>query len=147
MFAALLCWLRHLWKYRGAVQMANSLPLERCRQILGDACELTDNELMLLRDDLCGVARVIVEACPRQQRGNGSQNASDAPQQAIDHETGESEPKKPVGFPDTVATLPEQGRYEVEERAAIMEHDGGLDRDAAEQAAFALYLRSKNREN
>jgi len=46
-----------------------------------------------------------------------------------------------------VATLPEDECYEIEERAAIMENDGGLDRDAAEQAAFALYLRSKNREN
>jgi hypothetical protein len=43
--------------------------------------------------------------------------------------------------------LPEDERYEVEERAAIMEFDGGLDRDAAERAAFSQYWRAKHRGN
>jgi len=39
--------------------------------------------------------------------------------------------------------LPEKDRYDVEERAAIMEFDGGLNRDAAERAAFLLCWRPR----
>jgi hypothetical protein len=56
-------------------------------------------------------------------------------------------PSKPAGFPDALAMLLEEDRYYVEERAAIMEFDGGLERDAAERAAFSLYWRAKHREN
>ena len=37
--------------------------------------------------------------------------------------------------------LPPDWREEYEERAAIMEHAGGLDRETAEQRAYALVKR------
>jgi hypothetical protein len=123
------------------------LTLDRCKQILGDDCPQTSSDLERLRDQLYGLARVAVEACPRQQRGKGLPHAPDAARRAIDSAAKDNEPQKPAGFPDAVAMLPEEERYEVEERAAIMEHDGGLDRDAAEQAAFSIYWRAKHRGN
>lgn len=39
-------------------------------------------------------------------------------------------------------SLPEHQRAEVEERASIMEFDGGLDRDDAERAAVVLSFRN-----
>jgi len=143
----LLCWLWQLWKYRGTVEMANAIPVEHCRRILGKDCGLTDGELGLLRDQLYALARVAVEACPRQRRGEGPHNAPDAARRTIDRAARVQVPQKPAGFPDAVAMLPEDDRYDVEERAAIMEHDGGLKRDMAERAAMSTYWRSKHRGN
>lgn len=119
------------------------LTLEQCRQNLGDDCPQTNSDLERLRDQLYGLARVVVEACPRRWRGNGPQNAPSAARQANEGATGH----KPAGFPDAVAMLPEEDRFEVEERAAIHEFDGGLDRSAAERAALSEYWRAKHRGN
>jgi hypothetical protein len=100
-----------------------------------------------LRDQLYGLARVVVEACPRQRHGNGPRNAPDAARRAIDGAAMDTEPPKPAGFPDAVEMLPEDERYEVEERAGIMEFDGGLDRDAAERAAMSAYWRTSHQRN
>lgn len=43
-------------------------------------------------------------------------------------------------FAQRLATLTESARYDVEERAAIMEYDGGLSRGLAEQAAWSWWL-------
>lgn len=120
------------------------LTLERCRQIWGDDCPLSNSDLERLRDQLYGLAGVTVEACLRQRRGNGSQNAPDGALQAIEGAAGHT---LPAGFPDAVGMLSEDERYEFEERAAIMEHDGGLDRDAAELAALSAFWRSQHRSN
>ena len=93
------------------------------------------------------LARVVVDACPRQRRGNGPQNAPDARQRAFDRAAGVAEPSKSVGFPDALAMLPDEDRYDVEERAAIMEFDGGLDRNEAERAAISIYWRDRHAEN
>jgi len=119
------------------------LTLERCRQILGDDCPPSNSDLERLRDQLYGLAGVVVEACPRRRRGNSPQNAPDAARQAIEGAAGH----KTAGFPDAVAMLPEEDRFEVEERAAIHEFDGRLDRSAAERAALSEYWRAKHRGN
>jgi len=138
----LLCWLWQLWKFRDAVEMANSIPLEHCRRIPGN-CDKSEADLELLRDQLYAVARVAVEAYTRQRRGNGAQKAPDACQRTFDGTARVQEPSKPAGFHDALAMVPEEDRYDVEERGAIMEFDGGLDRDAADRAAFSEYCRAK----
>jgi|SRR5208283_5648934 len=120
------------------------LTLERCREILGDDCPQSIRDLEQLRDQLYGLAGVAVEACVRQRRGNGPQNAPDTAWRA---NGGAARPNEPAGIPDAVALLSEDERYEFEERAAIMEHDGGLDRVAAELAAFSECWRAKHRGN
>jgi hypothetical protein len=101
------------------------LSLERCREILGSDCPKSDAELEKLRDQLYGLARVAVEALPNKPRKN-------------------TLPREPECFADALLFLPENERYELEERAGIMEFDGGLDRSAAEQAAFSKFWREKH---
>ena len=74
------------------------------------ACDVpeSDTELEKIRDSLYAMARVIVERLPEKRRGGM--------------------------FP--IAFLPEDERYEAEERAAIHEFDGGLPRDEAERLAL-----------
>jgi hypothetical protein len=120
------------------------LTLERCRQILGDEVPVSDSDLERWRDQLYGLARVVVEACPRKRRGKGLPHVPDAARRAID---GMARGTEPAGFPEAVAMLPEDERYEVEERAGIMEFDGGLDRNAAERVAMSAYWRNTHRRN
>lgn len=42
-------------------------------------------------------------------------------------------------WPQAISAVPPDDRYEVEERAAIHEFDGGMERSAAEQRALAEY--------
>lgn len=119
------------------------LTLKRCREILGDDWSKSDAELELLRDRLYNVARVAVDACPRHRCGKGPRNAPDTARQAISGVARMEAPSKPAGYSDMLATLSDEGRSEVEERAAIMEFDAGLGRDAAERAAFCLYRQAK----
>lgn len=44
-----------------------------------------------------------------------------------------------------LASLDPDARIDVEERAAIMEYDGGLSREAAEREALAAYQREQAR--
>lgn len=121
------------------------LSLKRCQEILGADSPETESDLELLRDQLYGLARVAVEACPPQRRRNSQRNAPDAAGQALDGAARDNEPQEPACFSDALARLPEEERYEVEERAGIMEFDGGLARGAAEQAAFSEFWRAKHR--
>jgi hypothetical protein len=121
------------------------LSLKRCREILGADSPETESDLELLRDQLYGLARVAVEACPTQRRRNSQRNAPDGARQAIKTASRNNEPKESVRFSEALASLSEEERYEVEERAGIMEFDGGLDRSAAEQAAFSEFWRAKHR--
>ena len=123
------------------------LSLAKCREILERDSPESDADLELLSDQLYGLARVVVEACPRQRRGKRPQNSPDAARRAIDGAAGVEVPQKPASFFDAVAMLPEEDRFDVEERAAIMEFDGGLDRDNAERAAMSAYWRAKHSEN
>jgi hypothetical protein len=117
------------------------LSLVKCREILGCDSPESDAELELRRDRLYAVARVAVDAYPRLQHRKSPQNAPDARQKTFDEV--EKSGSKPAGFSEAFASLPDEDRYDMEERAAIMEFDGGLDRDAAEQAAFSLYRRGR----
>ena len=106
---------------------------------------MSDTELELLRDRLYGLARVAVEACPTQQRRNSQRNALNGARRAINGAAKTNEPQEPARFSEALAVLPEDERYEVEERAGIMEFEGGLDRGAAEQAAFSEFWRARHR--
>ena len=48
-------------------------------------------------------------------------------------------------FASAVGALPENERQDAEERAGIMEFDGGLSRDQAERLAISDYARPKDR--
>ncbi len=104
------------------------LSLMECRKILGSDCPESDTELEKLRDQFYPLARVVVEAHLEKPRKH-------------------TLPREPECFADALASLPKDERYELEERAAIMEFDGGLDRNAAEHAAFSQFWREHHRRN
>jgi hypothetical protein len=94
--------------------------LRRCREILGPDCSLTDEQLELLRDQLVGLADIALEA------GRGSNGATS-------------------GFDTVLSLAPEAQRQEIDERASIMEFDGGLQRALAEEAAFNDFARNQTK--
>lgn len=101
------------------------LSLQRCRAILGH--RLDDADLERVRDQLYAVAAVTVEAFIQGQR-------SPAPRD-VGSLGGEADRR------DALALLPPEERVAVEERAALMEFDGGLDRDRAERHAVLRLVR------
>jgi hypothetical protein len=89
-------------------------PIAECRKILGNRCPLSDSEVEQLRDQLYQLACMVVDLS-----------------------------QMPLNEPDRlIAQLPDDERADVEERAAILEFDGGLDRHQASRKALTRYLRS-----
>ena len=93
--------------------------LHRCRQILGSNVSVSDDEIARIREALYALAHIAVDVYAKHPQN--------------------------IPIPDFEAALgqlPPDARDAVEERAAIREHDGSLDRDSAERHAFADYLPS-----
>ena len=89
------------------------LSLARCREHLGASTRLSDSELQQLRDHLYDLAQLIIGAY-----------TSTKPSESL-------------------SLIPEGDRLEVEERAAILEFEGGLARTLAERLAVNAYQASK----
>ena len=107
--------------------------LERCRQILGRDCELDDVELTKLRDQLYGLADVLIDQVRIQSRIY----VNDKP-----------EIVEPDAYQSALRLLPESERDDVEERAAIIEFEGGTNRDEAERQAIlgVVQIRSEKKD-
>jgi hypothetical protein len=100
------------------------LSLQKCRSLLGADCKLTDEELEQLRQELYALSDVAVEAfCAQKQSGAGvgsmAQNVSGC-----------------------LSSIPCPDRDVVEERAAILEFEGGLKKSEAERQAFGEWAQS-----
>jgi hypothetical protein len=123
------------------------LSLQRYREILGDDCPKSDAELELLVDQMRGLASVICDAFveDRKRRKDARHASTNGEIRAIVGGDGVGDAQQPVGFQDAVAMLPDDERADIEERAAIAEVDGGLDRDTAERAAFSDLWRRKHK--
>lgn len=102
------------------------LSVKKCREILGHVSPESDADLELLRDQLYTLANASLEVFSSQ---NGRSVKSPEPASSFTAEVSEDE------------------RYEVEERAAILEFDGGVDRAIAQKLALRCYWRSKHEEN
>ena len=93
------------------------LSIDACRRLLPNKGEgLSDLHIEQLRDQLYALARTVMPM----------------------HDS----PPTP-SFDVLISSLPESDIAELEERAAIIEFDGGLSRDQAERLAFATPLRRK----
>lgn len=111
------------------------LSLERCRKVLGSGCALSDAELERLRDQLYAVADAATTAFMENRHMADTQPPHAERARAPDG-------SQPVAGFDTALTLvPEEGRDAMEERAAIMEYDGELDRETAELESFSANQR------
>ena len=93
------------------------LSLERCRKILGDVAPPADEDLERIRRDLYALARVAVSAFGGHRADRGERVEA------------------------ALRLVPPHDREGLEERAAIREYDGGLDRDDAERAVLSDYVR------
>ena len=98
--------------------MLPMLSLEQCRKVLGNGAPPADEDLERIRRDLYALAHVAVSAF-------GSHHTVDRP-----------EPLKAA-----LRLVPDHEQEALEERAAIREFDGGLDRDDAERAVVSDYVR------
>ena len=97
------------------------LSVEQCRKILGCGGLLSDKELEILRDQMYGLADVILDCLKsRSIAENTSGN-----------------------FRRALTLIPEDVHPLLEERAAIVEFDGQTIRDDAERFTVLEYLRSQ----
>jgi len=88
------------------------LSIQRCRAILGADAPESDQDVEQLRDQLYAIASIWVD---------GGTRIPASPSAGI------------------LASLSEDARAEIEERAALMEFDGGLARSLAERAALSAF--------
>jgi hypothetical protein len=101
------------------------LLIRTCRNLLGPTCRVPDADLEALRAQMYALAHALLDAAER---------SADTPPL-----TGR-EPWMPI-----LRLLPAELREEFEERAAIREFDGGMDRAAAEDAAMRECLDRRKR--
>ena len=90
--------------------------MRQCRALLGADAVESDSDIERLRDELYEVARVWID---------GAMTMFEVPS---------AEPP---------AVLTEDDRIEVEERAAVLEFEGGLSRVEAERAALTGHMRQR----
>jgi hypothetical protein len=100
--------------------------LERCRNILGRDCALDDEQVKRLRDQLYGLADIVIDELrdqPKIKRNDGQERGV---------------------YKAALGLLPESEREDVEERAAIIEFEGGVARGEAEQKAILEVVRRRS---
>ena len=91
------------------------LSISQCRELLGENCPKDDDEVERLQEHFRQLAHVVV----------------DLSDMLLKH------PER------LIAELPDEARGTVEERAAILEFDGGVSRRLAERRAFTASFRSR----
>jgi hypothetical protein len=95
------------------------LTVDRCRELLGAGCTLSDEELARLRDGFYALATVVVDVA----RERPCERNTHMPRIVV------------IGLEDVLGKLSEGERADVIERASIVEFDGGRPRDQAERLA------------
>lgn len=98
------------------------LTIKDCKKLMHADSPLDDHEIESLRDSLYGLAHVFVEGFTR------SSSLSDSDSKLLQQER--------ASFQEIVSKLSEDERHLVEERAAIMQVDGGCERRTAEWYAL-----------
>lgn len=96
--------------------------VQECRRFLENQSELTDAQIESLRDDIQDLATVMEDMYLA---------SKESPEVGSDSR----------GFHERLGHLPEDKKEAALERAAIMEFEGGLERDPAERAALARQIR------
>ncbi len=103
-------------------QPRERLSLDACRRALGNSSSnLSDAQLGKLRDQLYAFAEFGVDAYVR--------SSSLTPQE------------------DGLVHIPDDDRYDVEERAAVLQFDAGMTRSAATRTAIASHRRAGKQAN
>jgi hypothetical protein len=105
------------------------LSIEKCKKLIPADPKLDNQQLEALRHAFYEIAHVIVGRFEHKR--------------SLSH-CGTVEPKQEhASFEEIVSALPKEEREIVEERAAIMQFDGGCDREIAERYALRDYWNGK----
>jgi hypothetical protein len=105
------------------------LSLQKCRSLLGADCKLTDAELEQLQRELYAVADVAIGVfCAQKSSGSGSGSGDGSKSQIVS---------------GCLGGIPEEERETFEERAAILEYEGGLKKPEAERQAFGEWVQAQ----
>jgi hypothetical protein len=94
--------------------------LRRCRELLPNGDQLTDDEVTRVRDQMRAIAEVAITSLTMRRAAGG------------DHSEQQTAPKGRMALPRPQP----QAREEFEERAAILEYEAGLPRPDAERRAL-----------
>jgi hypothetical protein len=100
------------------------LTLQKCRSLLGTDCKLIDTQLEQLRAELYALSDVVIEVYSAQKRANPADSS------------------KLKNTETCLTAVPQEERQAVEERAAILEFEGGLKKSEAERQAFGEWVQS-----
>lgn len=111
------------------------LSLSRCRDLLGPRCRLSDEEVKALCRNLYTFAAVAIEAYADAKQPERRSACTDTTNSARDQAPSSKTPAPS----ETSHRLPDEVREELEERAAILEHEAGFDRTTAELRALAIW--------
>lgn len=104
------------------------ISLDRCRQLLGDPL-LPDDQISSTRDALYSLGFKAYD-----DYTTGVQEANEERSQSADI------PIERFQFDRALLLIPEDEREGIEERAAIKEFEGEIDRDEAERTAIQEYI-------
>jgi hypothetical protein len=96
------------------------LSIEQCRALLPADCGLSDRDIEDLREQTYSLAGLLVHHFLKQAHNSGAK---------LSHAGS---------FRAALQLVPKDQQAEIEERAAIVEFDGGLTRDEAERTAFVM---------
>ena len=111
------------------------LTLKRCREVLGADAPGDESQLERIRSDLCELSQLFIALLTQ----GDSRTWVEANGLPCTDEKSHANRLMPA-FESLCAALGEDGAYELAERAAIMEYDGGLGKHDAEVAALEDWL-------
>src|SRR5687767_21952 len=92
------------------------LSLGRCREVLSEECDLPDEAIRQIRDQMYDLANVVLDAYAVIQNDS---------------------------YECCASLLTPDEREAVDERAAILEYEAGLNREHAERLSLHMYLKRK----
>jgi len=119
------------------------LSLKRCRELVGNEYRLSDSELQRLTERLYEIAHVAVEnfkPCPANRKHRHDQTKQKRAKTSRPHSGSGSQ----GDYATLLALLSDDERYEIEERAAILEFDSGYSREKAEEYALREFRKHKS---
>ncbi len=122
------------------------LSLQKCRELLGNDSTLSDATLELLRNDLYALADIATTELIEQRRdGRFGNRLWSEPKLAIC--LGDSMSAEESGrlFEDFLKPLSQDESEVLEERAAILEFDAGMERIQAERVVMIEHWRNRKR--
>lgn len=112
------------------------LSLQKCRELVGCNSTLSDSSLELLRDQLYAFADIATTEFIEQRRSSCFENSFGKGLQLVANPEALAVPSETEDFEEFLRLLPAEEHEESEERAAVLEYDGGLIRNQAERVVM-----------